>query len=139
MAIEAMVGCREQEQAMAKATKWLLLGLVAEKVVQHAVVSWALVNDEFGLRSAIAFDYRWFVLVGAVVGVLFAVALIGLIGWHRWSLVLLVVLASADIVGEFAAQGTLAISITLSLAVAVVVLTVALRALRPHEIKSWRR
>ena len=115
---------------MARATWWLLIGLVAEKIVQHAVVSWALASDAGGLRSAVAIDYRWLVVVGAVVGVLFAVALIGLIGWHRWSLVLLVVLASADIVGEFVAQGTLAISITLSLAIAVVILALSLRALR---------
>lgn len=115
---------------MARATRYVLMVLAAEKVVQHAVVSWALASDQFGLRSEVTVDYRWLAAIGALDTVLFAAALIGLADSQRWSLVLLAILATSDILGEFVAQGTLAVSITVSLVVAVVVLALSLREVR---------
>jgi hypothetical protein len=77
-----------------------------------------------------AVDYRWLMATGLVIDLLFVVALLGLIRHDRRSLVLLMVLAGADIVGEFAAQGTIAITITVSFVVAVAILPLSVRAAR---------
>ena len=108
----------------------LLFVLALEKTVQHAVVSWAFAADAFELRTDVAVDYRWLLALGALAGALYALALLGLRRRRRWSLWLLAGLALFDLVGELVAQGTLAIAITLSWVVALVVLLLSVRALR---------
>ena len=115
---------------MNRGIRWVLVALAAEKIVQHAFVTWAFMADVSDLRSQMAVDYRWLMVTGLVIDVLFAVALLGLIGQDRRSLYLLIVLAGADVVGEFVAQGTIAITITVSLVVAVAILLLGARALR---------
>ena len=105
-------------------TFWLLAALAAEKIVQHAAVTGAFVTDRFGLRSSVAVDYRWLAFTGAGIGLLYALALAGLLGRRRWSRPLLAVLALADIAGEFIAQGTLFITLNVSFLVALVILLV---------------
>jgi hypothetical protein len=104
---------------------WLLAVMSVEKVVQHVIVTGALLADWGGLRQAVAVDWRWLATVGGMVGVMFAVALIGLLRSRPWSLTLLSGLALVDVIGEFVAQGTAAITITVSLVVALAVLGVS--------------
>lgn len=101
----------------------VLVLLCVEKVAQHAVVTWALVTNRFGLRESLAVRYEVVAVAGGVIGVLYVVALGGL--YAQWGAVpkLLTALALADIVGEFVVQGTLLITVTLSFVVAILVMT----------------
>lgn len=105
---------------------WLLGVMSAEKIVQHTIVTWALLVDLDNLRQDVAVDYQWLVVVGGMVGTLFAVGLAGLFMGQRWSLILLSGLALVDVVGEFVAQGTVAITVTVSFVVAVAILGLSL-------------
>jgi hypothetical protein len=96
--------------------------LAVEKVLQHVVVTGALLADVGGMRDAVAVDHRWLVVVGGAVGVGYLFASAGLVRRARWSVPALTALALVDIVGEFVAQGTFAIQITLSFVVALLVL-----------------
>lgn len=104
---------------------WLLAVMSIEKVIQHVIVTGALLADWGGLRQAVAVDWRWLATVGGMVGIVFAVALIALLRSRPWSLTLLSGLALVDVIGEFVAQGTAAITITVSLVVALAVLGVS--------------
>jgi hypothetical protein len=100
----------------------VLLLLVCEKVIQHAAVTIAFALDLLHLRASVAADYRWFLLVGAVLTILFAVCVWGL--WHRatWVGPAVAILAIVDIMGEFLAQGTLLITLNVSFLVAIALL-----------------
>lgn len=115
---------------MEGATRWALMALTAEKLLQHSLVTMAFVFDAGALRSEVAVDYRWLAVVGAAASGLFAVGLVGLARRRRWSLGLLGILATFDLVGEFVAQGTLTPAVTVSAVVALVILVLCLRALR---------
>lgn len=106
------------------------MALTAEKLLQHSLVTMAFVFDAGALRSEVAVDYRWLAVVGAAASGLFAVGLVGLARRRRWSLGLLGILATFDLVGEFVAQGTLTPAVTVSAVVALVILVLCLRALR---------
>lgn len=99
-------------------------------MIQHLVVTWAFATDQANFREEAAFDYRWFVVSGAIVAVLFAAALIGYLRRTGWSIWLFSGLAAFDIVGEFAYQGSLGILITVSFVVAVTLLLLGIRELR---------
>jgi hypothetical protein len=96
-----------------------------EKVVQHAFVTWAFAANQFELREQVAVSYEVLMIVGGAAAVGFAGATAGL--WQRrmWSIRVLVGLATLDFVGEFVAQGTVFIDITLSFVVAVTILLLA--------------
>lgn len=104
--------------------------LLAEKVVQHAVVTWALAFDVADIREGLAVDYRALVVLGGIAGVLWAVAFVAHLRGDSRALWLAVGLALFDIVGEFVAQGTRWILITVSFVVAIVILALAARELR---------
>lgn len=106
-------------------TALLLLALAIEKVVQHALVTWAFMADRFGLREDVGVDYRWLAAGGAGAGLVFAMGAWGLARRRRGSLGLLQAVAVFDIVGEFVAQGTFAIEVTVSFLVALVILGLA--------------
>ncbi len=104
--------------------------LTAEKVVQHTVVTLGFVTDIGDLRQEVAVDYRWLAF-GAVVGLVFPIALVASIARRHWSLTLLSALAAVDIVGEFVAQGALIIKIKVSFVVAVAIFVLSRNAARP--------
>lgn len=102
----------------------LLVALMVEKIVQHAVVSLAFVWDIGELRSNVAVDYRILLFAGLLIGSLYFVASLGVL--RAWSLarLLAAIPASMDIVGEFVAQGKLDIVVTLSFIVAATILII---------------
>jgi hypothetical protein len=96
--------------------------LVCEKVIHHAVVTIAFAFDLAHLRASVAADYRWFLLTGAALTILFAVC-----AWELWRNATSVgaaitMLAIVDIVGEFLAQGTVFITLNVSFLVAIALL-----------------
>lgn len=110
----------------------LLLLLLAEKVVQHVFVTAALVTDFHDIRGTVAVSPGILAPAGAVLAVLFAAALGATVRHRPWSRPLIAALALTDIIGEFAAQGTLAITLNVSFIVAVVLLAlVAVERRRP--------
>mgnify|MGYP006288637359 CR=1 FL=1 len=112
---------------MAESRPTLLVVLVilsVEKFVQHTVVTAALLVDFRGIRSTVAVDYRLLVVSGFLVGILFAADTPFLLRRRAFSFKLLFGLASFDVLGEFAAQGTLGIDVTLSFVVACTILII---------------
>jgi hypothetical protein len=110
-------------------SRWLrvaMLLLVAEKVIQHVAVTTAFVFDIGHIRGSMALDYRFFLVSGAVIAVLFALAGWGLLTQRPWAKALTVALALVDIGGEFLAQGTLLITLNVSVLVATALLILAL-------------
>ena len=106
-----------------------VLFLLAEKIVQHIVVTLAFANNWGDIRSQVAVNPNLLLFSGAVVAVLFVVAFWGMLVKKRWAIHLTLALALFDIIGEFVAQGTLSIDITVSFVVASLlpVLTLLLR------------
>lgn len=109
---------------------YLLILLVVEKVVQHTFVSLAFLYDIGGVRSTVAVDYRALMVTGAVLAVLFAVAVPAQIQKKRWSLYSVALLAASDIIGEFIAQGTVFVTINISLIIATILLFLCIFGLR---------
>ena len=117
------------DTSMPKNGTWirvLLVLLVIEKVIQHLVVTLALIFDLGGIRASLAHDYRFFLVAGAFEALLFAFGGWGVLRKKSWAGWLLLILALMDILGEFVAQGTLLITINVSFLVAVILLVVSL-------------
>ena len=110
--------------------RYLLIVLSAEKIVQHTFVTLAFLYDVGGVRSTVAVDYRALMISGAVIAILFAVALPALIQKKHWSLYLVTLLAVSDIIGEFIAQGTIFVAINVSIIVAIILLFLCISGLR---------
>ncbi len=108
--------------------RYILLALLAEKVIQHVFVTLAFYFDWGGIRSTVAVSPTSLMLGGAVLAVLFALALWAAAVRHPWAMKLVVALALCDIIGEFVAQGTLFIVITVSFIVATALLVLVLLA-----------
>ncbi|HEY1391136.1 MAG TPA: hypothetical protein VGF38_21545 [Ktedonobacterales bacterium] len=124
-----------------KTVNWirvLLVLLVIEKVIQHLAVTVALIFDLRGIRATLALDYRFFLVAGAFEALLFAFGGWGVLRKKSWAGWLLLVLALMDIVGEFVAQGTLMITINVSILVAVILVVVSLlyRPTRSRRVNS---
>lgn len=112
---------------------YVLIFLSLEKFVQHMFVTYAFAVDLRGIRGQVVLDYRVLMVLGFLVGVLFLVNTFFLWPAKPFSLVVLFCLALFDFLGEFIAQGTLAIDITVSFLVATTILLILLfnwRALR---------
>jgi hypothetical protein len=103
-----------------------LLALLAEKVIQHTVVTLAFASGWDAIRASVALPYQIFMVAGGVLTLLFALAAWWL--WRRdsWARGLIIVLALVDIAGEFVAQGTLLITLNVSFLVACALLILAL-------------
>lgn len=109
---------------------YLLIILSSEKIVQHVIVSMALFFDIGGIRSTVAVDYRALLISGAVIAILFAFALSGLVRKKRWGLYLVAFLAASDIIGEFIAQGTIFVTVNVSIIVAIILVLLLISQVR---------
>jgi len=69
-------------------------------------------------------DHRFLMISGFIVGLLFLVNIPFLLQRKRSSFSILLILALFDFIGEFIAQGTLIINITLSFLVASIILLI---------------
>lgn len=111
----------------------MLFALVCEKIIQHAFVTFAFYSDLGAIRATTAVDPDILMVLGASVTVGFVLALWALATRRRWAISLVIVLALFDLGGEFIAQGRPDIVITLSFAVAAVLLTLALLSRRATQ------
>jgi len=106
--------------------QYIIIVLLAEKVIQHFFVTIAFYLDIGGIRSNVVPPWEILMVVGAGLGFLFLLSLIDKTRWNRLGLSLVGILALADIVGEFIAQGTMRIIITVSFIVAVILLVLVI-------------
>lgn len=107
--------------------KYMLIALTVEKTIQHAVVTAAFWFNWAEIRSTVVVNPDILMFLGAIVGVLFAVSLWGVMAHRRWATNLIATLAVFDILGEFVAQGTIGIVVTVSLLVATILLILSLQ------------
>ena len=103
---------------------YILIFLSIEKFIQHMVVTYAFAVDIRKIRASVALDYRLFLVSGFIAGLLFLSNIPFLYQRKRFSFILLFGLALFDFIGEFIAQGTLFIDITVSFLVACVILLI---------------
>ena len=103
-----------------------MLVLIVEKIVQHCFVTLAFYFNWRDIGSTVAVSPELLMVAGAAVAILFALSLWGMLSGKRWALSLLIALALFDILGEFVAQGTLAIKINVSFLVAITLLVLAI-------------
>ncbi|MBE9474623.1 MAG: hypothetical protein IMY85_07000 [Chloroflexi bacterium] len=103
---------------------YILIILCVEKFIQHMVVTYAFFADQVGIRNSVAVDYRILMISGFIVGILFMISIPLLYQRRRFGFKLLFFLALFDFIGEFIAQGTLFIDITVSFVVASAILII---------------
>jgi hypothetical protein len=106
--------------------RYLLLALVVEKILQHIVVTVAFAYDWRAIGSTVVVNPEILMVAGAIVAFLFAVSFWGILRRARWGINLAIALALFDIGGEFVAQGNVAITVTVSFLVAIMLLVTAL-------------
>jgi hypothetical protein len=111
---------------------FILLGLLAEKVIQHVFVTIAFIFDIGGSRSSVALDYRFFMVSGGIVSILYLIALWAVYTKRKHGLSLVVTLSVFDILGEFIAQGRFDIKLNLSFIGAGILLILAQLIRRNH-------
>ncbi len=112
--------------------RYILIAAVFEKVIQHSVVTLAFFFNWGDIGSTVAVSPSVLLPLGAVAAGLFMLSLWGIMKHQHWALNLLIALAVFDIVGEFVAQGTLSIVVTVSFLVAILLFMLAL-VNRRHE------
>jgi len=105
--------------------------LLAEKIVQHVFVTLAFWFNWQDIASTVVVNATILIVLGALAAVLYALALWGALRDKKWASLLAAGMTLFDIVGEFAAQGTLAIQLNVSFLVATLLLILALF--------NWRR
>jgi hypothetical protein len=115
--------------------RYVLIALLIEKTIQHIVVTIAFYFNWGDIGSTVVVNPSILMILGALVAVLFALSLWGVIAQHKWAINLMIALALFDIIGEFVAQGTITITITVSFLVAVLLLILAL-TYRRQELRS---
>ena len=105
---------------------WLILLIILsfEKFVQHMFVTYAFYVDLDEIRGKVVIDHNLLMISGFIVGILFLVNIPFLYQGKRFSVILLFFLALFDFIGEFVAQGTLAIEIMVSFIVATIILLI---------------
>jgi hypothetical protein len=103
-----------------------LVLLAAEKLVQHITVTLAFLFNWKDIASTVAVSPMFLMVAGAIVAVLFAISLWGLFKKRAWAVNLLIFLAVFDMLGEFLAQGTIAIQMNISFLVATLLLILSL-------------
>jgi hypothetical protein len=103
----------------------LILLLLCEKVIQHGAVTIAFALDLAHLRARVAADYQFFLFAGVALTILFALCVWELLQSKPWARGAITILALVDIAGEFVAQGTVLITVTISFLVAIVLLVLS--------------
>jgi len=116
----------------------LLTLLIAEKIIQHIFVTLAFYFNWADIASTVVVSPTILMILGALVALLFVLSLWGMIKKQNWAVNLVIFLALFDIVGEFVAQGTIGIVITVSFSIAVLLLILAL-ILRKYTGKQVHR
>ena len=105
---------------------YVLIILSIEKVIQHLVVTYAFFIDLGGIRDTVVVDDRILMISGFIIGILFLINIPILYQRRRFSFILLFTLALFDFIGEFIAQGTLFIDVTVSFIIASTILLILL-------------
>jgi hypothetical protein len=106
--------------------RYILIALIVEKILQHCFVTLAFYFDWGGIGATVAVNPNILMILGAIVCVLFMLALWGMISRKKWATSLIVGLALFDILGEFIAQGKIGIDVTVSFLVASALLILGL-------------
>ena len=91
------------------------------------MVTLTFYTDWQQISTTVDADPTQLMVAGAFLALLFALALCALLTRKGWALDLVIALALVDIVGEFYAQGTIAILITFSFIVACILLALIAR------------
>ncbi len=120
-------------------TAWLrlaLIFLVSEKIIQHLFVTTAFYFNWGEIASTVVVNSDILMILGAVVAILFVISLWGLITQRKWTINLVLGLALFDVIGEFIAQGRIAIAITVSFVVATILLILTLLYRRQMMIRT---
>ncbi|HLO14041.1 MAG TPA: hypothetical protein VK206_04370 [Anaerolineales bacterium] len=105
---------------------YLLILLIIEKIIQHAVVTLAFYFNWTDITATVAISPIFLMISGAIIAVLFILSFWGMVRKQTWSINLVIALAVFDIIGEFIAQGKISIVITVSFVIATVLLILAL-------------
>jgi hypothetical protein len=106
--------------------RYILLALIAEKIIQHIFVTMAFYLNWGGIDSTVAVNPDVLMILGAGVATLFILSLWGMITRKKWAINLIIALALIDIIGEFIAQGKIGIDMNVSFLVATALLILAL-------------
>ena len=117
-------------------TYYILIMLVIEKIMQHGFVTLAFYFNWKDIASTVIVSPAALMILGALVGISFAISLWGMLRKQIWAIRLITTLAVFDIVGEFVAQGRLDIMITVSFVVAVVMWILAWQYLRQLVVRT---
>lgn len=115
---------------------YLLILLTVEKIIQHIFVTLAFYFNWNDIAATVVVSPTVLMILGALVAVLFVFSLWGMITKRRWAIKLIAALALFDIIGEFVAQGSLGIVITVSFLVALLLLVLALAYRRQLDLSS---
>ena len=110
-------------------SNWVYYGLVLltiEKICQHIIVTLAFYYNWRDITSAVVVSPTFLMISGAMIAILFIISLCGLLNKQFWAINLLTVLAVFDLIGEFVAQGRIAITMTISFLVAAFLLILCL-------------
>jgi hypothetical protein len=105
---------------------YCLVLLTIEKVVQHVFVTLAFYFNWKDISATVVVSPTFLMIAGAIVGALFVTSVWGLFKKQAWAVNLLIFLAVFDMLGEFLAQGTIAIQMNISFLVATLLLILSL-------------
>ncbi len=100
--------------------------LVIEKTIQHITVTAALSFNWWNIGGTVSVPPIILIVLGALVAILFGIALWGVLKRQGWATGLIMGLALFDMTGEFVAQGTTRIQLNVSFLVATALLVLCL-------------
>jgi hypothetical protein len=106
--------------------KFIIMVLICEKIIQHTLVTLAFYHNWNNIRSSVAVNPDVLLVLGGIVALLFVLSLWGMFSGWRWVTWLLIGLGLFDMLGEFVAQGSISIVITISFLVATLLLVLTL-------------
>jgi hypothetical protein len=106
----------------------VLILLIVEKIIQHIAVTLAFYFNWADIASTVVVSPTILMILGVPIVILFSLSLWGMVRKKLWAVNLVIGLALFDIIGEFVAQGTMSILITVSFLVATLLLILALIA-----------